>query len=413
MTAQEKSIDTPLPSTRTIWGLNGLIFYISDVRHGVGPLLSIYLKGFLGWDSASIGLSLSMLDVTGIFTQIPAGYIIDASRRKLWLISLSCLCIVLGCLIIISFPFLGAILFAQGMMGIATSFISPAISAVTLGLFGKEHFPKRVTRNEMWNHSGNVVTALTAGIAGYYLGYPWLFYAIIGFAFASIASLSFIRSKEINHDVARELILESSNGINHPKPLPIPQLFKRMPIIIFSISLILYYMGNAAQIALIGQILVNQYPHHEFLFFSGSMIIAELVMTVMAVAIGMIINRIGRKPLLLTAFFLVASRALLFNTTSNPYLLLSIQILDGMAAGIMSIIFTVITSDLAVKTGRFNFLLGFFAVSISVGAAISNTMAGYIVKYFGFHAGFLTLACVALLGAAFFALLMPETKKLD
>jgi MFS family permease len=398
-----------LPSRQTIRGLNGLIFFVSDVRHGIGPLLSIYLKGFLGWDSATIGIALSMIDVTGALSEIPCGMVIDASKHKRSIVAISCLLIIFSCFIILKFPFFSAILFAQSIMGIVTAFISPAISAITLGLFGKARFPKRITKNEIWNHAGNVITALTAGVAGYFLGYSWVFYVVIFFAFISIASIFFIKSYEIDHAVARELIIEPGRTNSEVDPIAIGCLLKRKSVVIFGLSLILYYMGNAAQIALVGQLLVQKNPKGEFLFISGSMIVAELVMVATAFAISFFINRIGRKPFFLTAFMIVSLRALLFAFADKSYAFLLIQILDGMAAGIIGVMLVVITSDIALGTGRFNFLLGVFSVSISIGAATSNVLAGYIVKYFGYGSGFLFLSTLALIGAIFFHFFMPET----
>jgi sugar phosphate permease len=71
----------------------------------------------------------------------------------------------------------------------------------------------------------------------------------------------------------------------------------------------------------------------------------------------------------------------------------------------------VINSDLAVDTGRFNFLQGMGAMSTNMGESISQLFAGFIAKSFGFNVGFFSLASVALIGILFFALLMPETKQ--
>ncbi len=241
------------------------------------------------------------------------------------------------------------------------------------------------------------------------MGYPWIFYVVIFFAFASITSILFINPQEINHHIARELSEEKTIPISTEQPIPILLLLKRKSVIIFSLSLILYYIGNAAQIALLGQLLVQKNPHSEFFYISGSMIVAEFVMVAMAFGISFIIDRAGRKPFILTAFMIVSLRALLFTFAQNSHELLIIQVLDGMAAGIVGIMFTVITSDIALGTGRFNFLLGFFNVSLSIGAALSNILAGFIVNCFGFDNGFFFLSAVAVFGGLFFVLFMPET----
>jgi MFS family permease len=66
----------------------------------------------------------------------------------------------------------------------------------------------------------------------------------------------------------------------------------------------------------------------------------------------------GRKPLLITAFAFLALRNGLTVVSHNPWYLISLQALDGVAAGIYGVLLTLITADLARGTGRFNFLQG-------------------------------------------------------
>ena len=72
-----------------------------------------------------------------------------------------------------------------------------------------------------------------------------------------------------------------------------------------------------------------------------------------------------------------------------------IQLLDGVAAGIFGVISVLIASDLMRGTGRFNLAQGLTALSVGIGATLSNATAGYIVQWFGYPAGFLYLAAIA------------------
>jgi MFS family permease len=381
------------------------------VRHGVGPLLSIFLRSSLQWDAARIGLALSLVEFSAFMTQIPAGLLADASRSKRIIIAIACCLIVLGCSLIVFYPLFSTILFAQAMMGISISLISPALGAITLGLFGRKKFASRIAKNEMWNHAGNVGTALAAGLAGYFFGNIWIFYFVILFSFLSMAALSFIRPNEISYKAARELgEIDPITKMEPVEPISLLKLVGRKAIIIFNISLILYYMANGSQMALVGQILSNKDPKHSALFISACMIIAEMTMIGVAYTMSRIVNRYGRKTFLLTAFMILPIRATLYTLVENPFLFLTIQILDGLAAGILGVISGVINSDLGVGTGRFNFLLGMSALSTSLGVSISFVCAGFVAKTFGFDIGFLCLAAIGLIGAAFFWLLMPETK---
>ena len=50
------------------------------------------------------------------------------------------------------------------------------------------------------------------------------------------------------------------------------------------------------------------------------------------------------------------------------------------------------------------------ALAVGLGAGLSNVVAGYIVQGFGYPAGFLSLAAVAVAALVFFWTLMPETR---
>jgi MFS family permease len=91
----------------------------------------------------------------------------------------------------------------------------------------------------------------------------------------------------------------------------------------------------------------------------------------------------------------------------------AIQLLDGVAAGIFGVISVLIASDLMRGTGRFNLAQGLVALGVGVGAGLSNVVAGYVVQWFSYPAGFLTLAGIAACALAFFALFMPETRQAD
>jgi hypothetical protein len=47
------------PSLQSILGLTALVIFMSNVRDGVGPLLSIYLKSVLNWNTELTGMALA------------------------------------------------------------------------------------------------------------------------------------------------------------------------------------------------------------------------------------------------------------------------------------------------------------------------------------------------------------------
>ena len=79
----------------------------------------------------------------------------------------------------------------------------------------------------------------------------------------------------------------------------------------------------------------------------------------------------------------------------NPYGVVSIQLLDGVATGIFGVIAILMTSDLMRGTGRFNLAQGLVALCVGIGAGLSNLSSGFVVQYFGYPTGFLFLATIA------------------
>jgi MFS family permease len=96
--------------------------------------------------------------------------------------------------------------------------------------------------------------------------------------------------------------------------------------------------------------------------------------------------------------------------TSNTELLVAIQILDGVAAGIFGVVSVLVIADLTRGTGRFNLTLGAITTAVGIGAALSQVIAGSIAHRVGSSAGFLFLAAVASGALAILYFFMPETR---
>lgn len=400
------------PSKRSLRGLDGLNFLMADVRDGLGPYLSVYLKGSLNWSAGDIGIAMASSSIAAALFQIPAGLLVDAMRAKRLLVAASGLAVALGCVLIALFPGLGAIIAAQVMIGAASAIIPPALAAISLGLVGHKRIDARISRNEGFNHAGNFAAAALAGTLGQWLGYNWIFYLVCAFAVASAAVVNLINSREIDHDLARggeETDPESGDGAVH-KPLPLKQLFGRKGFLIFLIAVVLFHLGNAAMLPMAGQVLAQTHPGSDTIALSACIIAAQLVMIGIAWGVGKAIAAgYGRKAIFLVALAVLPVRGVLFSLTTNPVAVVAIQLLDGVAAGIFGVIAILIASDLMRGTGRFNLAQGLVALAIGLGAGLSNLISGFIVQAFGYTAGFLSLAAIAVVALVFFAAFMPET----
>ena len=58
---------------RSLRGLDSINFLMADVRDGVGPYLSVFLKGGHHWDPGAIGVAMAASAVATPICQVPAG----------------------------------------------------------------------------------------------------------------------------------------------------------------------------------------------------------------------------------------------------------------------------------------------------------------------------------------------------
>jgi MFS family permease len=367
----------------TRWSLRGLDwinFFTADVPTRTGPFSAIYFAAARHWDPGTIGFVVGAQSVATLLMQTPAGALIDTSRHKKWIVALAAL-LALGCIGIVTAASVPWAAVAQLVVGIASSFVPACIAALALGVVGRAALPRRIGRNEAFSHGGNLAFALLAGLVGTWLGLDWIFYAgtLCALAAATVALL-LIRSRDIDDEAAREsdpidagdhaqTHAEPQAGMELDDPKFIPWRIGRALtdrlVIVLAGSIFLFHAANAAMLPLVGELLTHGREQASALYMAGCIGIAIVV-----------------------------------------------QALDGIGIGIFGVVATLMIADVARGTGRFNFLQGAIAACWSLGVFASNALFGTVAQHFGFHVSFVGLAAVAILGFAFFLLLMPETRDL-
>ncbi len=308
---------------------------MADVRDGVGPYLSVFLKGGQHWDPGAIGVAMAASAVAAAICQVPAGLLVDGTRAKRLLVAASGLTVALGCLLIVLFPHFATVIAAQAMLGAASAVIPPAIAALSLGLVGRRLLDARISRNESFNHGGNFLAAGLAGGLGQYLGYDWIFYLVCGFAVASAGIVTLIDPAEIYHDRARG----GEDPNNNCEPVPLRDLLRQRDLVIFLASVVLFHFGNAAMLPMAGQVLALKHLGSDTMALSACIIAAQLVMVGVAWGVGRASSLgVGRKTIFLVALGVLPVRGVLFSFTTSPYGVVAIQLLDGVAAGIFGVV---------------------------------------------------------------------------
>jgi MFS family permease len=402
--------DAGEPSKRSLRGLDGINFLMADVRDGVGPYLSVFLKSGEHWNSGEIGIAMAASSIAAALCQVPAGLLADSTKAKRLLIAASGIMVAIGCLMIVLFPHFATVVAAQATLGAASAVIPPAIAALSLGLVGRRLLDARISRNESFNHGGNFIAAGLAGVLGQYIGYHWIFYLVCAFAIASAVVVTLINPREIDHERARG----GEDAAEGGKPIAFRELLCRRDLRVFLASVVLFHFGNAAMLPMAGQVLAQKHPGSDTIALSACIIAAQLVMVCVAWVVGRASARgVGRKTIFMVALAVLPVRGALFSFTTSPDGVVAIQLLDGVAAGIFGVISVLIASDLMRGTGRFNLAQGLTALAVGVGAALSNATSGFVVQWFGYSTGFLYLAGIGVAALGFFALLMPETRNVE
>lgn len=394
------------PKQLSLRGLDWVNFFMADVNTGIGPFLAIYLTSTRHWDPASVGMVVAAQSIASVVAQAPAGWLVDNSNRKKWLVIFGALLVSGGCIGIVLAPSVSTEIGVQILIGLTAAIFPPAIAAIALGIVGKPKLSRRAGRNEGFNHTGNVVFALVAGGIGAALGQQWIFYASAIFATGTVISAWLIKDSDIDNEAARA----ADEGGDTRHLASFSELLRDRRIMIFTASVALFHFANAAMLPLVGELLSKGKDGASSLYMSACIVVAQFVMIPVAILTGKLADPWGRKPLFLIGFGVLALRGTLYTLGHGAIYLIAVQSLDGVGAAIFGVLWVIIISDLAKGTGRFNLLQGAIQSALGVGAFLSNFLSGFVVKHLGYNAGFLGLAGIAVAGFVFFALFMPETR---
>jgi MFS family permease len=202
---------------------------------------------------------------------------------------------------------------------------------------------------------------------------------------------------------------DKSHAGDGDKPSGFRVLLTCRPLLIFAGATVLFHFSNAAMLPLVGQKLALVNRELGTTLMSVCIIAAQLVMVPVAMLVGRKADDWGRKPIFATALAVLALRGALYPLSDNPYWLVSVQLLDGVGAGIFGALFPLVVADLTRGTGHFNVSQGAIATAAGLGGALSAAAAGFIVVSAGYSAAFLSLSAIAAAGLGLFIALMPET----
>jgi MFS family permease len=246
------------------------------------------------------------------------------------------------------------------------------------------------------------------GTCGYLLSSRSVFLVTAALAIPTLLSLARMREDEV--DVARAHGAVPREQVD-AKSTTVVNLVSRRPLLIFAGSLLLLQLANAAMLPLMAGVVTARSSQWAPVLIAACIIVPQAIVALMSPTVGRKAQAWGRRPILLIGFGALAIRGLLFATVTDPFLLVAVQIFDGITAAVFAVMVPLIVADVAFGSGHFNLALGIVGTATGIGASLSTVLAGYVTDKFGSSVAFLGLAGVAATGLLLILLIMPETRR--
>jgi len=396
-----------MPSRQSLRGLDWFIFFLADVQTGFGPFIAVYLTTEK-WTQAQIGLVLSIGGIVGLVGQIPGGAIVDAARSERVVAGFAIAAIGCAALSYAAWPIFPVVASAATLHAAASCVLGPAIAAISLGLVGPRAIGERLGRNARFASLGNGVAAAVMGTAGYLVSSRSVFLVTFILAIPTLLSLSRIREAEV--DIAR-----AHGSVPREEPdarsTSVLSLVRERALLIFAGSILLLQLANAAMLPLMAGVVTTRSSQWAPVLIAFCIVVPQAIVALMSPSVGAKAQAWGRRPLLLIGFGALAIRGLLFATVHDPFLLVAVQVFDGVTASVFAVMVPLIVADVAFGSGHFNLAQGIVGTATGIGASLSTVLAGYASDRFGSSVAFLGLSGVAVLGFVTIVLLMPETRR--
>lgn len=354
-------------SLRSLRALCLTSFFIADVRDGLGPFLGIFLTQ-RHWQAEDIGLLMSVGGIAGLLATLPAGFITDSSRHKRLLLAGVCLVITLTTLLLWFSQKTSVVALSQVASGICAAFVGPLIAGITLGLARQRGFSAQMGKNEAFNHAGNFFTALMAGAIAWYWGIGGIFILMACTTLLTLVALLAIRGGDIDDDAARGIEAAST-----PSLPGFAILFRHTPLLIAGVTLMLFHLANAALLPMLSMRIAAAPGHlNPGLFAAATVIISQVVMIPVAI------------------------RAALAASSDAPAMMVPVQILDGLAAGILGVAVPSFIVSLLRGSGHVNAGQSVVMLMQGAGAAMSPALTGSIAGLYSYATAFGVLSVIAI-----------------
>jgi MFS family permease len=233
-----------------------------------------------------------------------------------------------------------------------------------------------------------------------------VFYVTAVLALPTLLALSRIREAEV--DPVRA---DGGNGsAGADRETGIVRLLRKPALVVVMAGVMLFHLANTAMLPLVGSAMAVRSGQWATALVAACIVVPQAIVAVISPRVGGLAQSLGRRPVFLAAFAALLVRGLLLAWSSDPVLIVVVQMLDGISAAGIGIIVPLILADITRGTGRFNLAQGIVGTGAGGGATLSTTAAGLLADRYGMGTAFLGLAGLA--GCGFLMLLaaLKETR---
>lgn len=396
---------------RSLVALAFLNFFLADARDGLGP----FLDGFLathGWSPMTLGIVATLGGVLGMVATPLFGAWVDASHKKRTLIIIPVVLVNAAALWTIASPGNASVFGGQSATAIVGAIVGPALMGLTLGVVGEKRFSHQVSRNEFWNHLGNVASLAGIYAATVLFGLNGIIGLMVLTAIAAVFATLAIDPNRIDHKVARGL----ADDDGAPGPSGYSVLVSSKGLILLAVTLMIFHFGNAPISRLIAQDFSIQLgtPFRTTAITTG---VSQLAMIGVALAAPYFIRRFGLASIFLIGLMALPIRGAIAGSFSQFAAILPVQILDGIGAGLIGIATPVAVERIMAGTGRFNVGLAAVMTVQGIGASFSNVVAGWLTDFGGYGLAYWVHGGIAAVALAVFLIgrnaIAPSRNNMD
>jgi MFS family permease len=373
---------------------------------GVGftlPYLPLYLRQ-QGMSDRAIGVVSTLAALVGL-AQFPVGVWSDRVRwRKPFLLA------ALAVLVLTTWLLHGAegtawmgflvVLFAEN--GVCRATAESLFGAEVAQIAPHDQVGAALGRLRFWKPLGVIAVALMGAALAERYGVGFILLPL-----TAVQALAVVAALLIHEGKGRGKPAPSANGRAHPSSglaLKDPTLW------VFVAAMVLFHIANSPGGVYLG-LFLNTDLHAADHLLSYAFIISMVAWMLVVWPAGKLADRMGRRPLLVAGWAAMTLRLALVAAAREPWQILAVQVLDGLAQGLFIVLAASWVTDRLAdheRVGEAQVLVGSALVA---GSAAGPLLASLVVDQLGYRGLFWLLAGVGTVATLLVVALVPETRR--